>query len=362
MLIVRCGAVTAVGLSAAQTYAAIRARVSGFERVTLLPPPAEPVSVARVPAARRLKPSPAEWLLNMAALALRDCLDPIPTHSHRIALLLALPDAHREHRAFSGGTGEQLLQALQRHLKLRFHPLSRTLDDGHAAVINGLAVARQLLSLSDVDLCLVGGVDSLLNHQDLARLQAAHRLHDETNPQGVIPGEGAGFVALSRVDAAPAEPVAQILGLGAALEKDTILGERFSTGSGLVEALRLATQDAGCSEPNLSFRTSDMNGERYRAWESLMASTRFYRTRRERMSVSYASASIGDLGAAAGALSVITAAMAIYQGHASGPLGVCEASADNGLRAACILAPAPGAPMPPFRSRLAWSLAAEVTK
>jgi 3-oxoacyl-[acyl-carrier-protein] synthase I len=353
MLIVGCGAVTAVGLSAEQTCAAIRARISGFERVTLLPPPAEPVSVARIPAARRLKRSPAEWLLNMAALALRDCLGPIPTHSRRITLLLALPDAHREHLALSGVTADQMLQALQRRMQLRFHPLSCTLDDGHAAVIKGLAVARELLALSDVDLCVVGGVDSLLNHQDVARLQVAHRLHDETNPQGVIPGEGAGFVALSRVDVAPAVSVAQVLGLGTALEKDTILGERFSTGSGLVEALGLATQDACCPESNLSFRTSDMNGERYRAWESLVASTRFYRTRREHMSVGYAAASVGDVGAAAGALSVITAATAIRRGHATGRFGVCEASSDNGLRAACILAPAPGAPAPPFHSRTA---------
>ena len=251
-------------------------------------------------------------------------------------------------------TGPQFLEALQERLQIRFHPLSQTLRDGHAAVVEGIVVARNLFATTDVDYCVVGGVDSLLNYQDVERLKAANRLHEERNPQGVIPGEGAGFLAFHRPGLAIAtRSIAQVLGVGISEEKDTVLGERFSTGVGLRNALELAAKDSSCLESQLTFRVSDMNGERYRAWESLIGSTRYYLTRRERMAVWYPAISVGDLGAAAGALTMIIAAIGISRGYAPGPYGMCESSSDNGLRAACVLAPASGAPVPPFRSKAA---------
>ena len=355
MLIVSCGATTAVGLTAAQTCAATRARISGFEQVVYLAPPAEPVSVARVPAAQQLKRSPGEWLVNMAVLALRDCVANLDTDKRNIALILSLPDAHRGHPAFSKFTSIQFLEALQKRVKVRFHPLSCTLNDGHAAVIKGIAVASELFDKTGVDYCIVGGVDSLLNHQDIARLKTANRLHDKQNSQGVIPGEGAGFVVFSRPGlVATKRPIAQLLGFGISEEKETILGESFSTGVGLRNALVLAAENSACPEPQFSFRVSDMNGERYRAWESLICSTRYYRTRRDQMPVWYPATSVGDLGAAAGVLTLIVAALGISRGYSPGPYGVCETSSDNGLRAACVLAPAPDLPTPPFRSKAVW--------
>jgi 3-oxoacyl-[acyl-carrier-protein] synthase-1 len=85
-----------------------------------------------------------------------------------------------------------------------------------------------------------------------------------------------------------------------------------------------------------------MNGERYYAWDSMLAFTQFYRTRREHLPVWYPAASVGDLGAAAGALNVIVAANAIARGFAPGPYVICESSSDEGLRAACVIAQAPG--------------------
>jgi 3-oxoacyl-[acyl-carrier-protein] synthase I len=354
LLIASCGAVTAVGLTAEQTCAAMRARVAGFEASMYLPPPARPVTVARVPAAQRLKLQPSRWLLSMAELALRDCLGGFAARPGRIALVLSVPDPHRQHAALRSLTATGLLDSLQQRLQMRFHPLSCVTDEGHAAVIKGFALARQILAGGEVDLCVVGGVDSLVNGDDVERLQRADRLHGETNPQGVIPGEGAGFVGLSmRGSATGTGPLAQILGIGIALERDTILGERFSTGVGLREALENAVRDARCSEPDFSFRSSDANGERYRAWESLLCATRFYRSPRVQMPMWSVAASVGDVGAAAGALAVIAAAMGISRGYAPGRYAMCEASSDNGLRAACALASAPGAPAPPFRSRAA---------
>jgi 3-oxoacyl-[acyl-carrier-protein] synthase-1 len=91
-----------------------------------------------------------------------------------------------------------------------------------------------------------------------------------------------------------------------------------------------------------------MNGERYHAWDSVLASIRFYRTHRERLSVWYPAASVGDLGAATGALLLVVAATGIARGYAPGPLVMCEASSDEGLRAACAVVPPARAERPPF--------------
>jgi 3-oxoacyl-[acyl-carrier-protein] synthase-1 len=354
LAIVSCGAVTAVGLSAAQSCAAIRARVAAFKREACLPPPVPPLAVARVPAVLRLKRTPAEWLLNLAELALRDCLGPVRAPRRRVALVLALPDAHREHPALRKAPPARFLQQLLARLQLPADGPSAVLQEGHAAGLRSVAIARELLASGEVDACIVGGVDSLLESTDLQRLSAAGRLHEAANPQGVVPGEGAAFVVLQRGSALQEPALAQVLGLGAAMEADTILGERFSVGAGLLAAMRGALADAGVGEPSLGFRVSDLNGERYRAWEALLASTRFYRTRREHMPVWQAAACVGDTGAAAGALMLVTAAVGFSRGYAPAPLAMCEASSDSGLRAACVLAAA-GPALPPFRTRTAWT-------
>lgn len=355
LLIVGCGAITAVGLSSAQTCAAVRARLSGFQRCACLPPPQGPLCVGAVPAAPGLKKTATQWLLNLAEAALRDCLSGIARPVGRMALVLGLPEPFREHPALAHQRPGQFTRQLRSRLSSAIDGPCHVLEDGHGAAIRGAALARQLLASGEAAVCLVGGVDSLLNASDLRRLQLSGLLHDEGNPQGVVPGEGAAFVALSSQPLAHGPVWAQISGIGAAMEPDAILGERFSVGNALVKALNAAVADAGLGEPSLSFRVSDMNGERYRAWETLLASTRFYRTRRERMAVWHAAAFAGDTGAASAALGLIVAATGVARGYAPGPVAACESSSDLGLRAACIVTPAPGAAAPPFRSKTAWA-------
>jgi 3-oxoacyl-[acyl-carrier-protein] synthase-1 len=180
----------------------------------------------------------------------------------------------------------------------------------------------------------------LINEVDVKRLGAAQRLQGPENPQGLIPGEGSAFILLTLPgNSLTYRPLGQVLGVGTAIEKDTVLGERYSVGKGLRQALEEATKDAACSEPSIDFLVSDMNGERYRAWESLICHSRFYRTRRAHLNMWYLPASVGDIGAASGALLVIVAAMAIARGYAPGQIAMCEGSSEEGLRAACLIGP-----------------------
>lgn len=346
--IIGVSAVTSAGLTAAQTCAAIRARISGLSEAMLLPPPAEAVPCAIVPAARRLKRTPEEWLVNLAVRALQECLADVTKDLAATVLLMAMPEPFREHPAITDRTGCGLLERIQRRLGQRFHPSSMCLPQGRAAPIHALGLAHGFLASGHVRYCIVGGVDSLISRPDLDRLAATARLHVPGNPQGAIPGEGAAFLVLSQAEFTRSRPSALILGAGSAQDPDNALGERYAVGRGLHEALGKAVRDAGIEESRISFRVSDMNGERYFAWNSLLGSSRFYRTRREHLTVWYPASSVGDLGAAAGALAAILAATGIARGYAPGPVAMCEAASDEGLHAACVLAPARGAPQPPF--------------
>jgi 3-oxoacyl-[acyl-carrier-protein] synthase-1 len=344
LAVIGMGAVTAAGLSAQQSCAAVRAGVANFKEVLLFSPPREPIITARVPARDNLKTPVGNWLANLAVRAISEAMKGHAEDADRTALLLTVADGLPD----DGQTNAALITAaIQHRLRLRFHASSTIVRGGHAGVLGAVSLAKRLLQAGTVEYCVVGGVDSLVNGVDAARFSEAGRLHDFDNPQGLIPGEGAAFLLLSG-NPRDERAGAQLLGIGTDHEVDTAFGERFAVGEGLSRALSSALHDAGCREEQITFRVSDMNGERYYAWDSMIAAMRFYRTLRSDMRVWYPAASTGDIGAAAGALGVIVAANAIARGFAPGPIAMVEGSSDDGLRAGCVVAVAPGRQSPPF--------------
>src|SRR2546423_2056417 len=64
----------------------------------------------------------------------------------------------------------------------------------------------------------------------------------------------------------------------------------------------------------------------------------FYPPRREILPTAYPAMTIGDIGAAGGALALMLAADSFLKGYAPGPTAVCELASENGLRAAAVMA------------------------
>ncbi len=341
-----CGAVTPVGLDAFQTAAAIRARIAGFQHAIPLTPPQEPLKAARIPVRANLQKTPSDWLINLAARGIRESLAH-PFAQGKIALILGLPEKVRDHPALADSHPERLPLQIETFLGRNFHG-RYTISEGGAAVATGLNMARKLLYRGDADACVVGGVDSLINSHDIQRMREAGRMIEPDLPQGLIPGEGSAFLLVTQRGRCP-NPVATLFGASSAQEADSVRSPRFSQGRGLVTALRAAVEDAAVPESNVSFRVSSVNGERYAVWESMFSSTRFYRTRRERLTTWYPASSVGEIGAASGVLLVLVAALAIGGGYAPGPYSMCESASETGLRAACLIGPAGDAPIPPFR-------------
>lgn len=332
------GAVTAAGLNARQTLAAIRASLSAFEETVLAAPFGATQTVARIPARSRLRRTQGQWLVNIAARAIRETLLTGAIKSEGTALLLAPPESFRKHPAFDDIAPRDFLAAVIAAVGRKFHAASRAADGGAAASIGLLERGAELMELQGVEQVLLGGVDSLINEADLTRLGQSRRLNSEETAQGLIPGEGAAFVRLTRVPEGKAQIHVAIHGVGLAQEKDSVLSERYSQGRALLEALRNAVNGAGPSEPDIDFVVSNSNGERYSGWEQLITRPRFYRTRRETLPTAFPAMTIGDIGAAGGALALMLAADSFLNDYAPGKTAVCELASENGLRAAAVMA------------------------
>jgi 3-oxoacyl-(acyl-carrier-protein) synthase len=333
--IVSVGAVTPVGLNAAQTAAAVRAAVSGFSQTNTQDRSHGPTLQAEVPLRPRPDDAdPFDRLAVLAAVALQECLASAGLDARDCALMLGVQEAFRA-AGTSAWSPTTLLNVLTG--RVGFAPNSRVVAEGNASCMSGLAHARQVLCEGAVRTCIVGGVDSFLTLADTQRFGQDYRFKSDDVARGFVPGEGAAFVAVQVQPSSP--PIAKIWGVGLAREDaaSTVLAAAPSSGHGMEAALRAAIADASIAESELCFRASDMNGEIYRGYENLLASLRVYRTRRQAFPTILAAASAGETGAAAGALGIVLASIALSRGYAAGRFGMCEASSDAGLRGACLI-------------------------
>lgn len=336
LYIAGAGAVTPAGLNARQSIAAIRASLSAFEDLARGKSFGAPQVVARIPTHWRLRRSEGEWLVNMAARAVSEALGAVdPTLAAATVVLITPPESFRKHPALEEIPLRDFLAATTERTGHRFHPASHAIDGGAAASLGLIEQAVSLLEEQGVAQVLLGGVDSLVNDSDLARLGQAGRLRG-ANAQGLVPGEAAVFVRLTR-EPERGPDVTAIHGIGLAREADSVLSERYSQGHAMLRALRASVNGSGRSEPDIDFVISNSNGERYQGWEMLISRPRFYRTRRELMATAYPAMTVGDIGAASGALALMLAADSFRHDYAPGAVAMCEVSSEGGLRAAAVV-------------------------
>ncbi|MEI8720151.1 MULTISPECIES: beta-ketoacyl synthase N-terminal-like domain-containing protein [unclassified Mesorhizobium] len=298
----------------------------------------ETITVARVPARSRLRQNEGEWLANMAARAINEAMRTGQVRTEATAILMTPPESFREHSAYGDIRPPAFLGAIIAATGQHFHPASRAVDGGAAASLGLLERAIYILETEGAEQVLLGGVDSLVNDTDLARLARAGRLVGDDNAQGLVPGEAAVFVCLTREPKTVGPVHVAIHGVGTAQESDGVLSERFSQGRAMLGALRDAISGSGPAEPDINFVVSNGNGERYSGWEQLMVRQRFYRTRREVLPTAYPAMTIGDIGAAGGAMALMLAADSFMNDYAPGPTAMCEVASEGGLRAAAVMA------------------------
>jgi len=332
--VIASGMVTAVGLNAPSSCAAIRCAIDNFSETRFMDDGGEWIIGSQVPLEQPWRGLPK--LVHMAAPAIQECLAQIGNaRPEMIPLLLCVAEKERPGRL--AGLDDQLFHDLEAQLGVRFHQRSGVIDRGRVAGALALAEARRLIYEERVPFCIIAGADSFLVAATLAYYEKADRLLTSQNSNGFIPGE-AGAAVLIGAPGQSIEPELLCLGLGVGEEKASIASEEPLRADGLVAAFRAAFADAGRTIDDLDYRVTDSNGEQYWFKEAALAMTRTLRARKERFQIWHPADCIGETGAAIGPCTFAVALAAARKRYAPGPGILCHFSGDDGERLALVLA------------------------
>lgn len=350
LLIRRAGVITPIGLGLGETASSARARVARLGEIAWLDRRRQPYIAGTVPddALEPLVPPLAgavtareSRMLRLAQAALEETLgvgawlEPgrPPAASGPVPLLLALPESDQ------GVSPARFLDRLDQQAPgLIDRARSVAAPRGRAAGLMALREAGTRLRRGDAQAVLVGGVDCLVDLAVLARLDRAGRLRTELNSDGLTPGEGAGFVLLTRGDGHAgddAPPLAALRAVHHAVEPGHLHAQAPYLGEGLAQAVGGLIDGAELPGPVASVYLS-FNGERYWAREFGVARLRRAAAFADDARIEHPAECFGDLGAAHGAVLLALAAHALHHGHRPSPGLVCAAS-DHGDRAAALL-------------------------
>lgn len=332
------GLITPVGLSTAASCAALRAGVARLQELPagLVDPASneeKPVCGGLVPLAELVAEPEAGRVARLAhyalAEALASCLGSKPPQGE-IGLYLGLDDQ------------EDAVPVLAACRNLLPQANAQPFIEGRCAGLLALQAALRALQQGQIAAAVVGGVDSLIRPTVLQRLIEEDLLQSPTNPQGIVPGEGAGFLVLEKAEEAERRGVVpQALLLAAALADEPTAGsEEVNQALGLTTALRQAiTEAGGLQAPPLVI--CDLNGDRYRALEWSFAAMRTLGHLHGEVPLWHPADCLGDTGAASGLINLLWASEALGKGYARADRALIWGASDNCKRAAAILAPCP---------------------
>ncbi|NVJ08905.1 3-oxoacyl-ACP synthase [Myxococcus sp. AM001] len=297
--VVGLGLCTPIGTSRHMTLASLRAGLVRFAETEVLDQLGHPVRASRLGLLDTAM-SRTERMVALARQALAGVRHVLTAQSREpVPLYLGLPEA---------GVGaaveqEALVAALMTESGERLKVV-KVYATGRAAFFEALSSAQADLRTGPAGaLALVGAVDSLGDMPSLEAL-AAERLHlGRQNPDGRIPGEAAGFVALARPGAARTlglEMMGVLLGTALAMEPRPFTRRAPSLAEGLTEALQVLRRDAVLGARRVDGVLACQPGESFWGTEFTRAYLRNAALMPEPLQVGVAGEGLGDAGAGAG--------------------------------------------------------------
>jgi 3-oxoacyl-[acyl-carrier-protein] synthase I len=325
------GLVTSVGLSAPAACAAIRAKISNPTETRFMGRDGEWIMAHQVPLEKPWRGRTK--LAKMAAMAIAECLDPIPQETWpTIPLVLCV--AERERPGRLADLDDQLLAEIEEELGLRFPEGSAVIPQGRVSAAIALAEARKLLYEGKIHRVVVAATDSLVTWSTLDAYQKADRLLTAGNSNGFIPGEAAGAILVSRPTG---RQQLRCLGVGHAKEAAHIESGEPLRADGLTAAIRAALSDADCELHDIDCRIADISGEQYYFKEAALALSRVLRRRKGQLDLWHPAECIGEAGAAAGVAAIAVAEAACRKAYSPGVNLLTHFANDAGRRSALVL-------------------------
>lgn len=329
--ILACGMTTAVGLTAAASCAAIRARLDGFRETRFMARGGEWIVGAEVPLEEPWRGLPR--LARLVEGPIRECLAATDARPEQIPVFLCVAEPDRPGRL--DALDHDLFADICALLGMAFDPRSRVVPMGRVGAAVAIKEASRLISEQGVEWVIVAGVDSYLLAGTLPALDDRSRLLTPANSNGFIPGEAGAAILLASGNAGAGLAV---LSLGLAIEEATIESEEPLRADGLTTAFRQALTTAGLAMADIGYRIGTMSGEQYWFKEFDLATSRVLRGRHEFMDIWHPADCIGETGAASYLCCIGLAFEAAIKHYASGNPVLLTASNDDRKRAALIAA------------------------
>lgn len=345
-VIIGVGMTTAVGASAPETAASVRAATARFTETPIPDRHLRPITVAEVPD-DALPPltddvanasgltSRERRMLRLAGRALRECVATFGERLPRLGLCLALPEMETTKPIDRAG----FLAQLAAQTGGAFDP--RASDASHRGRAGGfIAIGQAVLTIQQgvTDFVIAGGVDSYRDLYVLATLDCEQRVKSSANWDGFVPGEGAGFLLLASARAAAARNfpvIGRVTPMATGFESGHLYSELPYRGDGLASTFQQLVSQGVVDAP-IGEVFSSMTGESHWAKEWGVA---FMRTRaafQDGHGMHHPADCFGETGAAAGPLLVGLAALGIKGRYRRSPV-LAYGSSDRGARAAVVV-------------------------
>ena len=369
------GMVTALGLDVNTSCAAARAGVSRAQELDYFSVPSlEDGSVSdvighAVPEITRGFEGNARLLrLMQAGLAdLQKQVPSAPWKSARTAFYLSLPHPRRiltglaliqdkeerqrkmeevegvEQKPLDNSMPQHLLAKAARLCGWHGEPILKFVaTTGNVGVAEAISKAASELLRGDVDIAIVGGVDSLLDEKTLEWLEQTGRLKTQDIPAGMQPGEAAAFHVLERLGSlkkrsASFSGIVERIELGH--DNRSLFSGQAPDGQMLARVLDDMRAAWHYHRDRPAWIITDQNGGLYAAteWGHSIVRLCNHSTAFQHHLLWFPCASFGDTGAASGAVAICLAFRAFIGGYAPASNALLVSSSDDGTRGAVLL-------------------------
>ncbi len=274
-------------------------------------------------------------LAALAARALRDCVRHLdPRRAGEVPLFLGLPAP-----TSGGGVAVRpLLAKLARSMPpgatLQAAP-EQLFAEGRTAFFRALEAACRWVEVRG-GVALVGAADSQCDRRTLTHLARAGRTLG-FNPDGLIPGEAAGFVLVGREGALPeVGPALRVVASASGQEARHFLQDEPNLAAGLTAVFRSLWREAEAGGWRADYLISCQTGEGFWANEFGLAYLRNGRLFPEPLRGNLTAEWLGDVGAAAGVVALV-AAQDWVRRHGGRKRVLLYGCSDEGLIGACIV-------------------------
>ena len=337
------GVITSVGFNTAMTAAAVNADISAYAASDFINSDGNAVTMALVP--RRFFgemdiridegdrfSEQHERIIRMAALAVHEACS-AQQIDYPIPFLCAKTDMQRNLTGLSSFT-ENLTENCKPFITAQ---LTRNFYSGRAAGIEALEFAFNYLLDAPQDFILIGGSDSLVDDDCLNTLDRSRRLAANGVADGFAPGDGAGFILLTKHVELAVKRNGKIIALhkpGVGSEPGHLYSDGIYRGDGLDQAFKAALKNH--QHKNIQHIYSSMNGENYWAKELGVAQIRNAKALSDQVKIKHPADCYGDVGAATAPILIALAAEHLFK-NKNAKTHLVYSSSDTAKRGAVVV-------------------------